>query len=362
MRAALAGMGPGRGSRGEDIEMRNRSVLAAALFVLVARLEASAGSTATLEINNIAKCQRKIAQAGAQFAQRVIRSTLKCTNEVAECQIQCDYGVFGPSCDTSAPPCCDSDDPASNQAFGECMDHANTICFQENAKIPVYEDQKQNAISAACIQLTPEQLCGANGEGLNFALLNAGCQALDANYTCSLTGLINCVGGPLEHQLADQISALLDPRAGDAIAALNLQSKFPDLPVARKVKGQVPAGKVDVYSIDLQAGDDIVVRASTRDDNGNTTSNLHPDLLLVASDGHTVVPDTHVRNASCSVPNVCGSTCPVFKRSVPFSGTSYIVVRGVSDGACTGGKYRLTVLSPHGATPVLVGDDVDPTP
>src|SRR5262249_51546307 len=166
-------------------------------------------------------------------------STLKCTNEVAECQVQCDFGVFGPSCDSSPPPCCDSDDPGSNQAFGECMDHANTICSQENAKIPVYEDQKTNGISSACIALTPEELCGANGEGLNFALLNAGCLALDPNYQCSLAGLTSCIGGPLEHQIADQISALLDPRAGDAIAALNLQSKFPDIPVARKVKGQV---------------------------------------------------------------------------------------------------------------------------
>jgi hypothetical protein len=342
--------------------MWTRAIIVAALSIFVFRLGANADSTATLEVNKIAKCQRKIAQAGAQFAQRVIRSTLKCTNEVAECQVQCDFGVFGPSCDNSPPPCCDSDDPSSNQAFGACMDHANTICSVEDEKMVLYEDQKQNAISAACIPLTPDELCGANGEGLNFALLNAGCEALDPNYQCSLTGLINCVGGPLEHQIADQISALLDPRAPDAIAALNLQSKFPDLPVTSKVKGQVAAGKVDIWSINAQAGDDVIVRVQTRDDNGNQTSNLHPGLTLLGADQHSTVADTTVRSAPCGVPNVCNSSCPAFKRSIPFSGTSYIAVRGLNDAPCTGGKYRLVVVSPHGATPVLVADDVDPTP
>jgi hypothetical protein len=37
-------------------------------------------------------------------------------------------------------------------------------------------------------------------EGLNFATLNAGCLALDPSYTCNLTNVVNCVGGPLNRR------------------------------------------------------------------------------------------------------------------------------------------------------------------
>ena len=84
----------------------------------------------------------------------------------------------------------------------------------------------------------------ARSSGLNFATLNAGCQALDPNYTCNLTNLVNCVGGPLERALLEQISATLSPRSSDAVAALNLHALFPDIPITRKVKGTVPAGRV----------------------------------------------------------------------------------------------------------------------
>jgi hypothetical protein len=329
------------------------------LVILLAAAAPAAGLTIP-DIQIVSHCQKQFASAGAKFAEKVIRATLKCTVAVVECQVQCDAGVFGPSCDNSPPPCCDSDDPSSNQAFGDCMADADAECDEQNAKIALYETQKQTKITNACSALTNEELCGANDDGLNFATLNAGCLALDPNYTCSLQGLMDCVGGPLQRTLAEQTSALLDPRAPDAAAAVGLHSLFSGLGVTRKVKENVPAGKADLWAISGQAGDQITVRIKTRDDNGNGTSNLHPALTLLGSD-LTPVADTIVRNVPCAVPNVCGASCQAFTRSLPFNGTYYVEVTGAAPATtCTGGLYRLLVTSPSGTVPTLAQDDVTP--
>ena len=105
---------------------RRNALWTAALAVL---LTIPAGGEAGIE--QIARCQRKIAAEGAKFALRTIRSTLRCTNAVTECQVQCEQGVFGPPCDpTPQPGCCDPDDPESNVTFGACMDDAQTTCDQ----------------------------------------------------------------------------------------------------------------------------------------------------------------------------------------------------------------------------------------
>jgi hypothetical protein len=337
--------------------MSNRT-LSGTLAILLAT-GAPAAAVTVPEVQLVAHCQKQFASAGAKFAEKVIRATLKCTDAVVECQVQCDAGVFGPSCDTSPPPCCDSDDPSSNQAFGDCMADANAECDDQNAKIALYETQKQTKITNACSALTTDELCGANDDGLNFATLNAGCLALDPNYTCSLQGLMNCVGGPLQRTLAEQASALLDPRAPDAAAAIGLHGLFSGLGVTRKVKENVPAGKADVWAISGQAGDQITVRIKTRDDNGNGTSNLHPTLTLLGAD-LTPVADTIVRNVPCAVPNVCGASCQAFTRSLPFNGTYYIEVGAAPATACTGGIYRLLVTSPNGTMPTLAQDDITP--
>jgi hypothetical protein len=312
------------------------------------------------DIQTLAKCQKSIAREGAKYAMRVIKSTLECTEAIANCQVQCELGVFGPPCDTNPPPCCDPDDPGSNPAFGACMSEADTECDVEAAKRAKYEVSKQDHITTACLALTQEELCGSQAVGLNFATLNAGCQALDPGYTCNLTNLVNCVGGPLEKALLDQISATLSPRASDAVAAANLQSQFPDIPLARKVKGQVAEGKVDVWAFSGQAGDAIIARVNTRDDTGGDASMLHPVLALL--DGaKQPVPDTTVRTMGCAVTNVCGSSCPLFKRTLPFNGTFHLAVLAFPGDSCAGGKYKLTLISPGGATPALVDDDVDPT-
>ena len=313
-------------------------------------------------IRDLARCQKAIGREGARYATRVLKSNLNCTEEIVDCQVQCELGVFGASCETSPPPCCDSDDPGSNVLFGECMADAEAKCDVEAAKRALYEQTKQDRIISACTVLTQEQLCGAETPGLNFVTLNAGCQALDPSYTCNLTNMVNCVGGPLEHALLDQISAVLHPRASDAVAALNLHAQFPDLPLARKVKGEVAEGKVDVWQFTgLQAGDEIIVKVNTRDDNGDATSNLHP-LVTLLDASNTPVGSTTVRSFSCGVPNVCGSTCPVFRRNLPFDGTQRIAVQAFAGDSCTGGKYRLVLISPGGVIPTLIADDVDPGP
>ena len=111
------------------------------------------------------------------------------------------------------------------------------ICDQQTAKIASAEASKQAKITTACSPLTQEELCGAETPGLNFATLNAGCLALDPGYTCNLTNLIECVGGPMQRAFLDQISAVLAPRSSDAVAVANLESAFPDIPIERKVIG-----------------------------------------------------------------------------------------------------------------------------
>lgn len=147
-----------------------------------------------------------------------------------------------------------------------CMTGADAECAKQNLKIGIFEAQKVRNITSACSILTPDELCGAQADGLGFATLNAGCQALDPSYTCTLDNLIACVGGPLERQHLDQISMLLHPRASDAVAAAGLQSFFPDLPVARRAREDLLEGKADVWAISGQAGDEVIVRVKTTDE------------------------------------------------------------------------------------------------
>ena len=324
-------------------------------------LATQVGAISIPEVEQIGRCQKGIASAGAKFALKTIRATLKGTNAVTECQVQCDYGVFGPSCNTSGPPCCDSDDTGSNTAFGLCMLGADAQCSEQDANINEFELSKQTRIINSCGSLTQEQLCGANGDGLNFALLAAGCQALDPLWTCSLNGVLSCVGGPLQRQLADQISTLLDPRAPEAIAAIGAQNLFQGIPVTRKAKEDVLSGKTDVFAISGQAGDLITVRVKTNDDTGTGTSTLKPTLRLINVDMLTPVADTTLRDVPCAVPNVCGTTCPMFRRVLPYDGTFFLTVSGLSAPGCGGGGYRLVVTSPTGGPITLVADDI-PTP
>jgi hypothetical protein len=335
--------------------------IAARSLVVGAALLFAFASRAAADITSVARCQKKIATAGADYAKRVIVTTLKCTEEIAECQVQCDEGVFGPSCETNPPPCCDSDDRGSNATFDACMTEADDFCAGQESKIAKYEETKQNKIVASCSELTQEELCGATGNGLNFALVNAGCLALNPNYTCSLENLITCLGGPLQRQLLDQMSGLLSPRASDAVRAGNLQNAFPDLPVTYKVREDLPAaGKVDLWQITGDAGDKVIVRVKTRDDTGGNVSTLQPEVVLLGGDQTTPVADTVLNSVPCAVPNTCTSQCPQFQRVLPFTGTFYAAVRAGAASGCGGGKYRLIVTMPGSAAPVLVADDVTP--
>jgi len=339
-------------------------------MTIVARVAVAVGVALTLaapagaDITSVARCQKKIATAGADYAKRVIVTTLKCTEKVAECQVQCDQGVFGPSCDNSPPPCCDSDDRSSNDEFAACMTESDAYCAEQDGKINDYEATKQNKIISACSDLSQDELCGATGNGLNFALMNAGCLALNPGYVCNLSNLINCLGGPLERQLIDQVSGLLSPRASDTMqASASLKGYFPDLPVTFRLREDLPAaGKADIWEIDGKAGDKIIVRVKTHDDTGTGMSTLEPVVTLLGSDQSTPVADTTLDTVPCSVPTTCGGQCPQFQRVLPFDGKFYAVVRASGAHGCAGGKYRLVVNAPGNDAPSLIGDDVDPGP
>ena len=331
-----------------------------ARVLIAGALALTLAAPATADITSVAKCQKKIATAGADYAKRVIVTTLKCTEKVADCQVQCDEGVFGPSCEDNPPPCCDSDDRGSNQTFNDCMTDADSYCADQESKIAGYEVTKQNKIYTSCTPLTQDELCGATGNGLNFALVNAGCLALNPNYTCSLPNLIDCLGGPLERQLIDQVSGLLSPRATDAARVGNLQSAFPDLPVTYKLREDLPAaGKADVWKIHGDAGDKVIVRVKTRNDSPGV-SFIEPTLTLLGTDQSTPVADTNVDSVDCPVATTCGAQCPQLQRVLPFNGDFYIAVGASSAHGCAGGKYRLVVTGPLAVPPLLVADDVTP--
>jgi hypothetical protein len=340
----------------EEEETMHRRALFGGLVVALALcipLTASAG------VLDVTRCQKKFARYGARYAWQAVKSALRCTNEISECQIQCEQGVFGPPCSSNPPPCCDPEDPNSNEAFGQCMDEAQEVCDEQAIWIAGQEVRKQERIVHACEDLTTEELCSSEATGLNFATLNAGCLALDPGYVCNLQNLITCVGGPLEQVLSHQIAALLDPRAPEAIAALDLHEKFPGIPVARKVKQEVADGKVDLWSVTGQAGDEIRAMVRTVDD-GDGTASLAPALTLLGTDGQTPVGETTVINAPCPVPPECGGGCPQLQRRLPFSGTYLLAVGSSGTPGCGEGRYRMVVMTPGGALPSLVSDDVDP--
>jgi hypothetical protein len=298
---------------------------------------------ARADVEQMFRCQKRIAGAGVSFARAALRATLKCTNAITRCQIQCEQGLLGPGCDP--------DDPDSTPGYRACLDAAQITCDRQEVQISRAEARKRARIIAACSSLTVAELCGTDTQGLNFATLNAGCLARDPSYVCNLVNMVDCVGGPLQQILLGEMGGLLDPRAPEGIAALGNQGQFPGVPVTLKTTGQVIAGATDLVSITGTAGEEVVATVDTRDDNGNGTSNLHPTITLLAADGLSVVADTTVETVPCGVPNVCGSGCQQFKRTLPFSGTFFIAVHGVIDGPCTGGQYRLEVTSPSGLVP-----------
>jgi hypothetical protein len=334
--------------------VRTSRALAGALVTLAICGRAGADP---LDIHKILTCQKQIANQGARFAKTTIKNALRCTNEMVECQLNCDEGVYGPSCIDNPPPCCDSDDPGSNPAFGECVTEAEERCTTLEAKTASAELTKHDRISAACDDLTNEELCGSQTEGLNFATMAAGCAALIPGWQCDLDGVLNCVGGPLQQRLAEQIAGVLDPRAEDALS-LTSAPVVTAIPRTRKVKETLAAGKVDVWSIAGIAGDEISVRIKTLDD-GAGLSNLDPVLTYLAQDATTPVGDTNVVTTTCNADS-CGAQCPAFKREFPFSGTFYLRIASRTSNGCGAGGHRLVVTTPGGTTPLLVQDDVDP--
>ena len=333
-------------------------LLAAALLALPAALTAHAQDSA--DIKPLLRCQKKIARAGATYANRTIRYALRCTNEIAECQLNCENGVYGPPCGENPPPCCDPDDPGSNAQYGDCLDNAQELCDKMDSKTVAAEQNKRDAITRVCSQLTTEQLCGASTPGLNFITLNAGCEELIPGYECSLESFLDCVGGPREKQLAEEISGLLDARASESLSTTGIATQITGIPIARKVPGTLAPGTADIWAIDGTADDLAKVYIRTRDDNGDGTSNLEPVVTYLGSDGTTPVANTNIATGPCSVPNVCGRRCPMFKRRFPFTGTFFVRIEASQANGCTGGDYQLVVVTPGGQIPTLVADDITP--
>ena len=311
-------------------------------IVCTALLALVAPALARADFQQLARCQSKIAGAGVAYARTALRATLKCTNKVNSCRIQCEQGLFGPDCDP--------DDPDSAPAYRTCLDRADAVCQSQAVRIARAEVRKRTRIIGACDDVTVDELCGADTQGLYFKHLNAGCRELDPAYECNLVNLVDCVGGPLEQALVGRIGGLLDARAGESLALLGLAPQFPGVPITRKTSGQALGAAVDLFSVAGSAGEDLVVTLETGDDGGGV-STLRAQLGFLNPDAATPVVNTTVSEVPCPVPSACGATCQQFRRTLPSTGTFFISVASVPTGACTGGSYRLTVTSPSGLVP-----------
>lgn len=315
---------------------------------------------ADADLRDLLACQKAIARAGARFAYTVVTRTLKCTNATVECQVKCENGVYGPVCGDNPPPCCDPDVPGSNPSFQECMDDAEQTCEDENAKIEVAELRKRAKIEGSCQPLSAEQLCGtASTPGLNFAALKAGCEELIPGWTCSLTGIADCAGGPMQQLLGEEIGGILDPRSSEALAVAGVNTRFRGISRSVKLDETLPVGRVDVWSLAGTADQKIRVRVDTRND-GSTTNNLGPTLTFVGSDGSTPVASTNVLPTECSADSACSQPCAIFKRRFPSNDTFYLVVGSSNAAGCSAGTYRLVVTTDSPAAPTLLFDDVMP--
>jgi len=121
---------------------------------LLAPLVLALAVPARAELADVAKCQKGFAREGAKFALRVLRSNLRCTDGISECQIECELGQFGASCETSPPPCCDPDDTGSNAEFADCMDSAQADCDQIIVRANTREDDVPTGVSSLHPTLT----------------------------------------------------------------------------------------------------------------------------------------------------------------------------------------------------------------
>lgn len=337
---------------------------------VVALLTFGVSTAFGMDVAHVAACQRRINSEGARYAQKVIKSELRCTSAPDLCLINCESGLYGPVCDDQGQPsgCCDSDNPASNSTFQACLDAAQSTCDTEAQKVVKAEAAKSSHIRRTCSPplVSAQEICSANTPGLHFATLAAGCQATIPGWECNgVDDVLSCVGGPLEKRLADHVSSLLDPRSGESMAALPpaIVSQFGQFPITRKIKEDLPAaGKIDVWRLSgLSEGDLISVRVETRDDTGTGIATLDPVLALLDSSAPAflLTADTIRRTLPCPVTTVCGSACPTFRRTVPRSGTFFLAVTpGVSNGCLQGGKYKLVVTTGGGVVPQLVLDDV----
>lgn len=330
-----------------------------------------AAHPALADVAHLASCQKKINAEGAKFAQKTIKSTLKCSAATDQCLINCEAGIYGPVCDEQGLPngCCDAENPSSNPDFQTCLAQAQSVCDSEAAKIVKWELDKQTHIRTACSPplVSSNEICNTNTPGLHFATVSAGCEAIIPGWHCNgLEDILTCVGGPLEKRLADQISGLLDPRAGDSIALLPASTSLGSFPTARRVKEDLAAPlRADVWRVDgLIEGDTITVRVETRDDGGGLATIL-PRVTFLDSAGpaFTAVADTNLRTQTCAVPTTCGGSCPAFKRTVPHSGSFYLAITADTSLGCGSvGRYKLVVTTVGGTTPVLVGDDISSLP
>jgi hypothetical protein len=348
--------------------MRTRPVAGTLLGVVLGLPLFAAAQT---DITHLAACQRRISGEGAKFAEKTINSELKCTQATDACVIDCENGLFGPVCgDPPTPPCCNPDDPNNppNTDFQNCLAGAQATCNIETAKMALWEQQKQDKILAACSppKVLASSVCSTNTPGFHFATLAAGCQVEIPGWQCNgINDILTCVGGPLERQLVDQISGLLDPRAADALALLpaSIRAQFTNVPLSQRVKGALTAaGQYDVWSLPgLDEGDPLMARVETRDDTGTNQAFTQPSLVLLVAVGsdYAIVPGTTIGPQSCDVPNTCAQPCPIFKRTVPFSGTFYLAVTpNTASGCGPAGKYKLIVTTIGGVVPQLVGQDV----
>ncbi len=103
----------------------------------------------------------------------------------------------------------------------------------------------------------------------------------------------------------------------------------------------------DLWTFRVRKAGNVTIKVDTRDDNGDSTSNLDPIAFLFDQSGKNLLGSAD-DTFSCAREPVCGFSCPEIGPIFLKRGTYKVVVRDfngatITDAQCNGGAYSLSV-------------------
>lgn len=103
----------------------------------------------------------------------------------------------------------------------------------------------------------------------------------------------------------------------------------------------------DIYTFWGTAGQTITIKVDTVDNTGMGSSTLDPIAFLVDPNGVLIAVSDN--DTPCTVPQICGFSCPFIHMPLPLDGIYRLIIGDTNNDICTGGPY--TVIA-QGTTPI----------